>query len=422
MAKTAQKTLREPTVGKGMIVVEVPAFIAVTLGIIVYFLGAFLNRKVAFFRDFNIPEPVSGGIAVALATWGLYAWAGRQIEFDLSVRDYLLVVFFSTIGLNAKISDLMRGGRLLVVLLGLTLTFMVLQNLVGLAGVIVFDLPTPVAVLLGSASLIGGHGTAIAWGPQIQEVSGFAAANEIGIAAATLGLVLAALIGGPIAKGLIDRHKLSAPEDEDTDPIVGLEYHEQEDTAAGNVTHVGLMRAMLTVHIAILLGYLTNEVVAGFGLKLPLFVPCLLIGIVMTNTVPYVFKKLVWTSGSRSLAVVSEFCLSVFLAMSLMSMQLWTLAELGGPVLGVLAMQVAMTVTFIVVLVFPLTGRNYQASVLSAGFAGFALGATPTAIANMSSVTKRYGPAPLAFIILPLVSAFFVDLANAFIIRYFVGL
>lgn len=405
-----------------MIVVEVPAFIAVTLGIVVYFLGAFLNRKVAFFRDFNIPEPVSGGIAVALATWGLYAWAGRQIVFDLSVRDYLLVVFFSTIGLNARVADLLRGGRLLVVLLGLTLSFMVLQNLVGLAGVMVFDLPTPVAVLLGSASLIGGHGTAIAWGPQIQEVTGFAAASEIGIASATLGLVLAALIGGPIAKRLIDRHHLTAQAG--ADPIVGLEYeHENDNENQGDtVTHVGLMRAMLTVHIAILLGYVTNEVVAGMGLKLPLFVPCLLIGIVMTNTVPYVFRRMIWTSGSRSLAVVSEFCLSVFLAMSLMSMQLWTLAELGGPVLGVLAMQVVMTVAFIGILVFPLTGRDYQASVLSAGFAGFALGATPTAIANMSSVTKRYGPAPLAFIILPLVSAFFVDLANAFIIRYFVGL
>lgn len=403
-----------------MIDVQVPAFIAVTMGIIVYFLGAFLNRKVAFFRDFNIPEPVSGGIAVALGTWALYAWGGRQIVFDLSVRDYLLVVFFSTIGLNARLADLMRGGRLLVVLLGLTLGFMVLQNVVGLAGVMLFDLPTPVAVLLGSASLIGGHGTAIAWGPQIQEVTGFAAASEIGIASATLGLVLAALIGGPIAKRLIDRHKLTPQEG--ADPIVGLEYETEDNTGDETVTHVGLMRAMLTVHVAILIGYLANEVIGGMGLKLPLFVPCLLVGIIMTNTVPYVFGQMDWTAGSRSLAVVSEFCLSVFLAMSLMSMQLWTLAELGGPVLGVLAMQVVMTVGFIAVLVFPLIGRTYLAAVLSAGFAGFALGATPTAIANMSSVTKRYGPAPLAFIILPLVSAFFVDLANAFIIRYFVGL
>lgn len=142
----------------------------------------------------------------------------------------------------------------------------------------------------------------------------------------------------------------------------------------------------------------------------------------MSNTIPYLFPKIKWPAGSKALAVISDYCLSVFLAMSLMSMQLWTLSELGGTLLTVLAMQVAMTVLFIFFVVFRLAGRDYQAAVLSSGFAGFALGATPTAIANMSSVSKCYGPAPLAFIVLPLVSAFFVDLANAFIIRFFVGL
>ncbi|MEM8581847.1 MAG: sodium/glutamate symporter, partial [Pseudomonadota bacterium] len=142
----------------------------------------------------------------------------------------------------------------------------------------------------------------------------------------------------------------------------------------------------------------------------------------MSNTVPYVFPRMPWPSGSRALAVVSDYALSIFLAMSLMSMQLWTLTELGTTLLGVLALQVAMTVLFISFIVFPVIGRTYTSAVLSAGFAGFALGATPTAIANMTSVTKSYGPAPLAFIVLPLVSAFFVDLANAFVIRFFVGL
>jgi len=157
------------------------------------------------------------------------------------------------------------------------------------------------------------------------------------------------------------------------------------------------------------------------GVKLPLFVPCLLVGIAMSNTVPYVFPKLEWPARTKSLAVISDYCLSVFLAMSLMSLQLWTLAELGGPILTVLALQVAMTVSFILLVFFRLMGNSYQGAVLSAGFAGFTLGATPTAIANMSSVTKRYGPAPLAFIVLPLVSAFFVDLANAIIIQVFVN-
>ncbi|WP_299300528.1 sodium/glutamate symporter [uncultured Litoreibacter sp.] len=399
--------------------IEVPAFIAVTLGFIVFFLGSFLTHKVTFLGDYNIPEPVSGGLAVAILVWVISSTAGLQIEFDLAVRDYLLVVFFATIGLNARLSDLFRGGKLLLILLGLTLTFMGAQNLVGLVGALFFDLPAPVSVLMGSASLIGGHGTAIAWGPQIEQATGFEAAAELGIASATLGLILAALIGGPIAKRLITRHDLkSVPGD---DPIVGLEFVDAAG-ADGGIDHISLMRGMLAAHVAILLGYIAHLAVSETGLKLPLFVPCLLVGIVMSNTVPYVLPNMVWPARTKSLAVISDYCLSVFLAMSLMSMQLASMADLGGPILVVLLLQVVMTVAFILIVVFRFIGSNYQAAVLSAGFAGFALGATPTAIANMSSVTKRYGAAPMAFIMLPLVSAFFVDLANAMVIQLFVRL
>ncbi|WP_268884074.1 sodium/glutamate symporter [Jannaschia marina] len=202
--------------------VTIPAFISATLGLIVFFLGAFLTRRVAFLRDYNIPEPVSGGIAVAVLTSIWFAITGGQIAFDLEVRDYLLVLFFATIGLNARIADLLRGGRLLLILLALTVAFVVLQDVVGLIGVRLFGLPDAVGVLLGSAALIGGHGTAIAWGPQVQEATGFAAAAEVGIATATLGLVVAALIGGPIAKALIDRNGLHG--DAAADPVVGLSY------------------------------------------------------------------------------------------------------------------------------------------------------------------------------------------------------
>jgi len=399
--------------------IVVPAFISVTLGFVVFFLGAFLTRKVSFLGDYNIPEPVSGGLAIAVLTWVYFALTGQQISFDLEVRDYLLVAFFSTIGLNARISDLFRGGRLLLLLLGLTLAFMVLQNVVGLIGVTLFGLPAARSVLVGSASLIGGHGTAIAWGPQIEEISGFDAAPEMGVAAATMGLILAALLGGPIAKRLIDKNKLTA--DLSEEPIVGLEFEDVENPE-DLINHVSLMRGMLAVHVAIFLGYMLHLAIIEAGVNLPLFVPCLLVGIAMSNSIPYVFPRLPWPARTRSLAIISDYCLSVFLAMSLMSLQLWTLTELGGPIVAVLGLQVAMTVVFILVVFFRLMGSSYQGAVLSAGFAGFTLGATPTAIANMSSVTKRYGPAPLAFIVLPLVSAFFVDLANALIIQVFVGL
>lgn len=397
----------------------VPAFISVTLGFVVFFLGAFLTRKIAFLGDYNIPEPVSRGLAVALLTWAWFAFTGQQIGFDLEVWDYLLVAFFSTIGLNARISDLFRGGKLLLLLLGLTLAFMVLQNVVGLIGVTLFGLPSATAVLVGSASLIGGHGTAIAWGPQIEEISGFGAAPEMGVAAATMGLILAALLGGPIAKRLINRNNLIA--DQSEDPVVGLEFDDDKNPE-DLINHVNLMRGMLAVHVAIFLGYILHLAIIEAGVKLPLFVPCLLVGIAMSNTIPYLLPGIAWPARTKSLAIISDYCLSVFLTMSQMSLQLWTLAELGGPILGVLALQAVMTIVFILVVFFRLMGSSYQGAVLSAGFAGFTLGATPTAIANMSSVTKRYGPAPLAFIVLPLVAAFFVDPANAVIIQFFVGL
>jgi ESS family glutamate:Na+ symporter len=179
---------------------------------------------------------------------------------------------------------------------------------------------------------------------------------------------------------------------------------------------------MLAANVAVILGYIANQGIAAMGLKLPLFVPCLLAGILMSNTIPYIFPKLPWPARTKALALLSDFCLSVFLAMSLMSMQLWTLAGLGGPIVGTLVLQVLAATAFILLVVYRFMGADYTAAVLSAGFAGFSLGATPTAIANMSAVTKRYGPAPLALIILPLVSAFFVDLANAVIIKFFASL
>ncbi len=378
-----------------------------------------MSRHVAFLRDYNIPEPVAGGLFAALFTWAFYGAFGQKIVFDIDARDELLVIFFATIGLNARVSDLLVGGRLLGILLVLTVVFIFVQNTVGLIGTQLFGLPAGTSVLVGSASLIGGHGTAIAWGPTIKEATGFAASEEIGIATATLGLVCAALLGGPIAKYLIDRDKLEPVASDG--PIVGLPY-EAEPTKDDDIDHINLMRAMLAANVAVILGYIANQGIAAMGLKLPLFVPCLLAGILMSNTIPFIFPKLPWPARTKALALLSDFCLSVFLAMSLMSMQLWTLAGLGGPIVGILVLQVLAATAFILLIVYRFMGADYTAAVLSAGFAGFSLGATPTAIANMSAVTKRYGPAPLALIILPLVSAFFVDLANAVIIKFFASL
>ncbi|MBG6154318.1 ESS family glutamate:Na+ symporter [Labrenzia sp. EL_159] len=399
--------------------IVIDSFAAFTLGIIVYFLGAKLTKRFSILSSYSIPEPVSGGLAAAFCALVIVVATGRTIEYDLSVRDFLLVYFFTTVGLNARVSDLARGGPILAVMLALTLVFMLVQNGVGAAGALLFGMPSQSGVLLGTASLIGGHGTAIAWGPTIASQYGVAGAAELGIASATVGLILASILGGPIAKYLITKNSLTASDGEDAD-----EPHEAAatDETRSAINHVEIMRCILWIHVAIVIGYSAHESLLAAGLKLPLFVPCLISGIVLSNVVPLIFRKARAPAGTQSMDLINEFSLSVFLSMSLMSMELWTLAGSAGVLAVTMLLQAAAATVFIVLVVFRVMGRNYFAAVLSAGFAGFALGATPTAIANMKAVTQRYGPSPLAFIVLPLISAFFVDLANAFIIQWFLGL
>ena len=391
-------------------------FMTLTIGMLVLFVGVNLTKRIRFLREFNIPEPVTGGLLAALVVFAIYLASGYEVTYELSTRDRLLVYFFTAIGLNARFDDLVRGGKPLAILLVLTVSYIAIQNLVGIGGATLVGIDRPIGVMTGSVSLIGGHGTAIAWAPDLVAL-GIGNALEIGIASATLGLIIASLIGGPIARFLIGRHRLQASS-EGNNPV-GIAY---EKSDSESLNHLSLMSVLLTLHIAIIAGYMVNEAIEATGFKLPLFVSCLLTAILLSNTVPRVFPRMKWPARTRALAIVSDFSLGLFLVMSLMSMQLWTIAGLAGPLLVILLLQTLAAVGFILLVLFPLMGRDYQAAVLSAGFGGFAMGATPTAIANMTAVTKMHGPAPTAFIILPLVAAFFVDVANAFIIRFMLTL
>jgi len=397
--------------------IELDSFLAYTIGIIVYFVGLKMTSRIEFLRSYNIPEPVTGGILASLTALLIFLIFDIELEYDLHIRDVLLVYFFTAIGINARISDLVAGGKPLLILLGLTLGYIVLQDVVGVATALAIGQPAAVGVLAGSASLIGGHGTAIAWAPEIAANHGVPNALEIGVASATLGLVIASLLGGPIAKYLLRKHNLSG--DSSAENIVGIP-HEKAQTE--QINHTSIMLVILVIHIAIIIGYILNEALTANGIKLPLFVSCLLVAIFMSNLVPRILPRLAWPSRTRALALVSDFSLGLFIAMSLMGMQLWSIADLAGPLLLLLTLQAVVTVLFTLLILFRLMGGDYQAAVLSAGFAGFSLGATPTAIANMTAVTKTHGPAPIAFIILPLVGAFFVDIANSFIIQFFLGL
>ncbi len=395
-------------------------FTSFNLAILVYFLGVRLNKKIPFLSRFNIPEPVSGGLLVAAVALVAYLALGKEVGFSLKSRDYLLYCFFTAIGLNARFSDLAKGGKPLLLLLGLTVVYMLLQNAVGAGIAVAMGLPTGFGLLGGTISLVGGHGTAIAWGPKLAADYGVPGAVEIGAATATLGLIAASLLGGPVGNYLIERKGAKPDPNRPAEaPMIGIKSDREAGT---NVTHTGLMRSLLVLNIAIALGNGLQEALeVGIGLDLPVFVTCLFCGILLSNIVPAIFPKMTWPARSRSLAVISDLALGIFLTMSLMSLQLWTIAGLAGPMMLILAIQVAVAALFIVLVLYPVMGRDYNAAVLGAGFAGFSLGATPTAIANMTAVSKHYGTATQAFLILPLVSAFFVDLANAAIILLFLG-
>ena len=407
--------------------IQVASFLTVTLGILVLFLGKTLNRRLRFLREYTIPEPVSGGLLVALVITALHLIFGLEINFGMRARDLLLVYFFTTVGLNASFADLRRGGRALVVLLVLTIVLMLAQNLVGVTLARWSGLPPASGLLVGTVSLIGGHGTTIAWAPQFASEHGVANALEIGIAAATFGLILASASGGPIARFLIRRHRLTPPAGHQGDsprptgdnaPPVSA----TEPAAGGQpIGSEEFLAAVLAIHICIILGSILQELIRDLGLFLPLFVPCLIVGILLSNLLPRraSWMPFRWPSRTPSLDLIAEISLGAFLAMSLMTIQFWTLVGLAGPLLLILLAQFLLALAINLLLVFPLLGGTYDAAVIAAGFSGFTLGSTPTAMANMTAVTQRFGPSPKAFIVLPLVSAFFIDLLNAVLIPFF---
>jgi len=399
-------------------VLRIEQFLTVTLGIVVLFVGKRLNDRIAFLRELSIPEPVTGGLLFSVLFGIVYAATGVAVEFNLGARDVLLVYFFTTIGINASLKDLLAGGKPLVILLFITIAYMVVQNLTGISVAALFDMQTPAGLLGGTVSLIGGHGTAIAWAPRFAEEYGISNAMEIGIACATFGLILERLMGGPIAKFLITRHSLSPDKVEVQD--VGLSAKDRET----GIRSLDFLDAVLAIHISVIVGLLLNVGLEELGLQLPLFVTCLFAGILITNTIPENFPRI---SGTRlptrtpSIALIADIALGAFLAMSLMSMQLWTLVDLAGPIVTILAAQFLIAVAVNILVVFPAMGSNYDAAVVCSGFGGISLGSTPTAMANMAAVSQRYGASHLAFIIVPLVCAFFIDLANALLIPFFLA-
>ncbi|MFZ0468169.1 MAG: sodium/glutamate symporter [Thiogranum sp.] len=397
---------------------EFGGFVSFTLAIILLFLGKTLVGKVEILRRYSIPEPVIGGFLCAAAVGVAYFVFDLKVTFKLDVRDWLLLYFFSAIGLRADVRTLISGGKPLAILLALATTFIFLQNLAGIGIASAFGMNPKAGLMVGSISLTGGVGTAMAWSPTFVESLGISNALELGVAANTVGLISACVIGGPIARYLITRHKIAASGDAQLD--IGVEHDKQRTTM---VDSYGILWAWLWLNVAMIFGYFLDEALAAGGLRLPLFVSCLIGGILIGNIRNLLLKKdEVYPGAKLGIALISDISLGMFLTMALMGLQLWELQGLMLFITVVMVFQILLSVLFTILIVFRFMGNDYESSVISAGFGGITLGSTATAIVNMTAVAKQYGAAHRAFIIVPLVCGFFIDLVNALVINFFVGL
>jgi len=392
--------------------IKLEAWPTVMIAILVLFLGRELDKRIKFLPRYNIPEPVSSGLIVSLLVALYFMVTGHTISFDLFFRDVLLVVFFTTIGLSSSFAELLRGGKPLVILLVLSIILIFIQNAVGISLANLLGIDRNIGLLGGSISLTGGLGTSIAWGKILSTEHGTANAMEIGIACATIGLVMGGVVGGPIAGYLIKKNNLEPAGD----------HHQHVDVSFGEekpISEGSFIFTVFIIGVAVALGAYMNQLLVYVNFRLPAYVTALFSGILLTNTIPIIFKKIDWPTRHASLTLISDLSLSLFLSISLMSLQLWNLVSMAAPIMVIMVAQLLAVVLFILFAVFPALKRTYTAAVICAGFAGFTLGATPNAIANMNTVTGKFGPAPYAFIIVPLVGGFFIDLVNALVIELF---
>lgn len=377
------------------------------VAIIAYFLGRLLTNKIGFLDRFRIPEAVTGGVVVAVGITALRQWGSVTVSF--TAGDLAMLTFFTTIGLNARLSDLKAGGSILVLTLLVCITSVLVQNLIGLSYAKIFGAPPAAGIMAGSVALVGGHGTAAAWAPLFEGSAH--AASTIGLATATFGLVAGGIVGGPLGRYLIIRNNLQPDQTMDVDLTLSA-----EEEIKGRIDVPQFFASVLVIALAIGIGGQLNIVLQQIGLKLPQFVTSLFAGILIGNLGPSVLPRIDWPTHSPAIRLIAELSLSIFLVRVLMSLELWTLATVAGPLLVVLVTQVALVLMLAYFVLFRILKRTYDAAIISAGFVGLSLGATPTAVANMDALSHKFGPSPTAFLVIPLVGAFFIDLINAFVV------
>ncbi|PAJ76306.1 sodium/glutamate symporter [Pseudoalteromonas sp. NBT06-2] len=395
---------------------EVGIIETLLVALVILFAGYFCNSKVAFLRNNNIPEPVVGGIIFSLLAAIAHSFFNFHLQFDMSFKAPLMTIFFTTVGLGASFKLLIKGGPKVVLFLFVATFYLMIQNALGVSLAMASGIEPLMGLIGGSVTLSGGHGNGATYADLfITEYGMPSSFFELAMAAATLGLVLGGLVGGPVSKRLIIKYNLRADE-----------YHEElDDTVTFNpedhdlVTPKSMMETLFIILLCMVLGQLGYVALKETGVVLPSFLIPLLFGVIATNLCE--FSK-VYSISRACIDLWGTMALSLFLAMALMSLKVWELVNLAGPMVFIIFAQTIILMLFAYFVTFRVMGKNYNAAIMAGGHCGFGLGATPTAVANMEALVARHGPSPQAFLVVPLVGAFFIDITNALVIQFYLSL
>jgi ESS family glutamate:Na+ symporter len=384
--------------------------------------GYAIRKQVPLLSRFSIPAPVIGGLLVALAMLACRHWNVAPVRFDTTLKQPLMIAFFTGIGFNASTSLLKVGGRQIVLFLGLASGLAVVQNVVGIVLSKAFGLPPLFGVITGSATLTGGPATGMAFAPLFAE-AGVHGAASVALANAMAGIVLGSVIGAPVATMLIERLKLRSPQAHavaDGAPAISLQVAGEPAATASSLdeqAYAGL-KSFVWILLAMGIGAWISGGLGTLGLTLPSYIGAMLVGALIRN----IDDRFGWFGLSmRGIDIIGNICLSLFLVVALMDLHLWELSGLALPLLLNLGVQSAIVVAFCCWPLLKLMGRDYDAAVMASGFIGFMLGTTANAMAVMSSLTERFGPAPRAFLVAPIVGAFLIDFTNALVITGFIN-
>lgn len=392
--------------------IQIDMYQTLAVSVLVLILGQFLKKRINFLEKFCIPAPVIGGLLFAVLTCVCYSLGIAEFTFDDTLREVCMVFFFTSVGFQANLKVLKSGGKSLFIFLGLVVVLIVSQNFLALGVSKLLHLDPLVGLCTGSIPMVGGHGTAGAFGPVLEDFD-VKGATTICTAAATFGLIAGSLIGGPIGKRLIDRKKLldTAVAEDDSILVEDEKKHER---------HTNMYAAaVFQLIIAVGIGTIISELLTKTGLTFPIYIGAMIAAAVIRNIREYSGKFDIYMGEINNLGGI---CLSLFLGMAMITLKLWQLAELALPLIILLSAQLILMVLFTYFVVFNVMGRDYDAAVLSAGTCGFGMGATPNAMANMQAICDRYVPSVKAYLIIPLIGSLFADFLNSLVITFFINI